>query len=124
MAEAQLQPSDLRQFTGGDQWYRHNLARKVVYTEGVKFLADRAGAHWLVDKIAIMNQFEPKLKGEKFQVWKLRLVPGTNKATLTCEDGNAKVLLKEDLDFTDFPFDTDLWVEVGEQPCILLPSEH
>lgn len=118
-----LTHSDLNQFTGTETWYRHNLARKVIYTDGVKYLADHAGAYWLIDKIAIAQQFEPKLKGEEFQCWKLRVKD--SKATLTCDDGNGHVLLSEEITYTDFPLaEIDLWVEVGEAPCILLPSEH
>lgn len=110
---------DLRQFTGTDQWYRHSLCRKILYTDGVKYLADVAGAHWLVDKIAT-NQMRSKIKAEEFQVWKLKV--DDSKGVLTCEDGNGGRLHREKLTFTDFPLaEIDLWVEGN---VILLPSEH
>ena len=44
-----LQQADLRQFTGTETWFRHPLARKVLYTEGVQYVAEQGGAYWLLD---------------------------------------------------------------------------
>lgn len=112
--------TDLRQFTGSEQFYRHGLCRNVVYTEGVQYLADKAGAYWLIDKVAT-NQHEPKIKREEFQCWKLRLGENST-ATLTCDDGNGNVVHSEEITFTDFPLpEIDLWFQNN---TILLPSEY
>lgn len=122
-----LTESDLRQFTGTEQWHRHGLMRNILFTDGVKFLAEKAGAFWLIDKIATL-QLESKIRAEDFQVWRL-MVKGSS-ATLTCDDGDkigvggSKPILihSEEIAFTDFPLDKiELWVE-GD--VILLPSEH
>jgi hypothetical protein len=111
---------DLRQFTGSTYWYRHGLVRSVVYTEGVQFMAEKAGAYWLIDEIAIAQAFEQRVKAEEFQVWKLNVINST--ATLSCEDGNGRAVFSKHIDFTDFPLDAiELWVEAN---VILLPSEH
>ena len=51
-----LTPEQLREqlatFTGSELFYVHPLNRKVVYTEGVRFLAQAAGAFWLIDAMA------------------------------------------------------------------------
>ena len=44
-----LDPLMLAQFTGSQNFYRHSLVREVLYTEGVEYVADAAGAHWLLD---------------------------------------------------------------------------
>ena len=120
MSKPTIDHSDLMQFTGADTYYRHGLNRKVVYTEGVQFLAERAGAYWLIDEIALAQQYDERVKAEEFQCWKLVVTNST--ATLTCDDGNGKVVFSKHIDFTDFPLDhIDLWVE-GD--TILLPSEH
>lgn len=108
---------DLGHFTGSEQWFRHSLNRKVTYTQGVQYAAEKAGAYWLVDKIAAM-QLEPKISQEPFQVWKL----DTNTKTITVEDGNNGVIYTEVLDFTDFPEPgITLWFTDN---VILLPSEY
>jgi hypothetical protein len=34
------------------KWHRHGMVRGVLYTDGAKYVADRAGAYWLFDEIA------------------------------------------------------------------------
>jgi hypothetical protein len=115
---------DLRQFTGSTQWFRHSLNRAVLYTEGAQYLAEHAGAYWLLDEIAIAQRYERNLKGQPFQVWKLTVSNST--ATLACDDGNGKTLFAKHIDYTDFPLpEIELWVEDdGGCTVILLPSEH
>ena len=121
MTQSTLTVADLAQFTGGDTIYRHRLTG-LKYSEGVQYLAEKAGAYWLLDKIAILTRHEPLLKVERddFAVWKLK-VKGT-KAILECSDGNDADLWHELIDFTDFPLETiTIW---REGDTFLLPSEH
>ena len=59
--------SDLAQFTGSENYYRHSLNRKFMHTDGVNYLAEKAGAFWLVDLIA-SHQLSRKVRAEPFQV--------------------------------------------------------
>jgi hypothetical protein len=111
---------DLHQFTGTEQWYRHALNRNVTFTDGAKYVADQAGAYWLLDEIALAQRYEPAVRDEAFQVWKLTVKDSS--ATLACEDGNDRVVFTKAIPFTDFPapgvtlYCTD--------NVILLPSEY
>lgn len=119
IANSKLTHDDLSRFTGTDNYYRHTLCRSVTYTDGVKYLAEKAGAYWLIEKVAT-NQLEAKIRREEFQSWKLKVTDGA--AVLTCDDGDGNIVHREEITFTDFPLDEiDLWVENG---VILLPSEH
>ena len=40
-ATASLTEADLRQFTGTEQWHRHAFVRTVLYTDGVKYVAEK-----------------------------------------------------------------------------------
>jgi hypothetical protein len=97
-----LNAADLQQFTGTEHWYRHGLIRNVLFTDGAKFLAERAGAFWLLDEIAIAQRFEAKVAAEGFQTWKLNVRPD-HSATLCCEDGNGRAVYSKEITFTDFP---------------------
>lgn len=124
-----LTEDDFRGFTGSDEYYRHTLARSVAYTQGAQYLAERAEAYWLLDKIATNAQFNPTVRAEEFQVWVLTRDAEGNAATLRCEDGNDNVVHRERIEFTDFPLsEFTLWCEAtGESDIrwvILLPSEH
>lgn len=115
----QFSLADLRHFSGGtDNYYRHELTR-MLYTDGVRYVADKAGAHWLIDKIAT-HQMVDRFRREEFQVWKL-MVTGS-KALLTCDDGNDNVFHSEEITYTDFPAPgVKVFFSNG---VIYLPEEH
>jgi hypothetical protein len=101
-------------YTGSETFYRHPLST-CIYTEGVKFVAEKCEAFWLIDKIAINDIKEP------FQVWKLK-VNTDRTALLTTEDGNDTIVHTETLSYTDFPLDEFTIWRVDD--TILLPSEY
>ena len=116
-----LTADDLNQFTGSETFYRHWSNRKVVFTEGAHFVAERGGACWLLDEIALIQPYDKVVAAEEFQVWKLKVNADTS-ATLTCEDGNGKTVFTKRIPFTDFPLDeVTLWFANN---TIYLPSEH
>jgi hypothetical protein len=115
-----LDESDLANFTGSENWFKHWLG-KVLFTDGVKFIADSAGAYWLIDEIAI-NQTLPNVRAEEFQVWVLKVDLEKRKGVLTCDDGNGSVVFSKQIEYTDFPLP-----EIGfycTDGVILLPSEY
>ena len=85
-----LNPTDLAQFTGSEHWYRHGINRNVLYTDGAQYVAEHAGAYWLLDEIALIQPYDKRVAAEEFQVWKLAVKPD-NSATLTCDDGNGQI---------------------------------
>ncbi|MBR1179955.1 hypothetical protein JQ617_38725 [Bradyrhizobium sp. KB893862 SZCCT0404] len=110
----------LCQFTGSENWYRHSLIPRVLYTDGAKYVADVAGAYWLLDYIAIAQRIETAVRAEAFQVWKLDVK--NSAATLTCEDGNDRVVHSKAISFTDFPEPgIILWCANN---TIFLPTEY
>ena len=66
-----LSVSDLRQFTGSENWHRHGLVPSVLLTDGAKYVADAGGAYWLLDEIALAQRYEKSVAAEEFQLWKL-----------------------------------------------------
>ena len=116
-----LTKADLAQFTGSEYWYRHNLVRKVTYTDGARHVAQAGGAYWLLDEMAFQQLDESRVAAEKFQVWTLK-VNSDSTATLTCEDGNKNVVYTKHLEYTDFPLDEITFYFIDN--VILLPSEY
>ena len=116
-----LTKADLQDFTGTDQWYRHSLVRSVLYTDGAKYVADTAGAYWLLDEIAFAQKSNRRVAAEEFQLWKLR-VNSDHTATLACDDGNGNVVFSKRIAYTDFPLE-DITLYFTNQ-VILLPSEY
>jgi len=115
-----LNEADLANFTGSENWYRHWLG-KTLYTDGAKYVADQAGAFWLLDEIAI-SQTRPKVMAEEFQVWTLKVDLENRKGVLTCDDGNGNVVFTKRIEYTDFPLPAISFYCTHD--TILLPSEY
>jgi hypothetical protein len=89
-------------------------------TDGAKYVADAAGAYWLLDEIALAQRVKPQVAAEEFQVWKLT-VNEKDSATLVCEGVNDNVVSTEAIP-SDFPHESvTLWFADN---MIYLPSEH
>ena len=116
-----LSAADLAQFTGTEQWFRHSINSKVLYTEGAQYLAEHAGAYWLLDEIALIQPYNQNVAEEEFQVWTLA-VQSTRSATLTCDDGNGNVVFTKQIPYTDFPLETIKLYFANN--VIHLPSEY
>jgi len=115
----EFSPDALTQFTGTSQWYRHGLVPGVTYTDGVRYVAETAGAYWLLDKIATAQLAEPH-RSEAFQVWTLEV--RERRASLICTDGDDTQISIEEITFTDFPEPgLTLWFTDN---VLLLPSEY
>lgn len=119
--EEKLSAVHLRQFTGSENWYRHGLNRKILYTDGAQYVAKHGGAYWLLDEIALIQPYDKTVAAEGFQVWKIAVRPDRT-ATLTCEDGNGKIVFSKEIEYTDFPLDEfTFWFTDN---TIFLPSEY
>ena len=112
--------TELKQFTGSEVFFRNPLFGRFIYTEGVRYLAERAGAYWLIDYV-FSNQHNGEIKAQPFQVWTIR-VGDDRSAVVTVEDGNDNIVKEFRLEFTDFPLaEFSLWFIDG---TLLLPSEY
>lgn len=121
MTPQELQ-QNLSQFTGTEAYTKWSiLFRNFVLTDGAKFLAEEAGAYWLMDAVASHYQ---AYKKEGFVVAKLLKYKGNWVLDIT--DGDENSLATQRIEYSDFPLEEitlyvipqdDLWV-------ILLPSEY
>lgn len=124
--------NDLAQFTGDLERYRHPLNRHVIYTPGVQYLAEQAGAYWLIDAIAsyfgspLMRRAMEKDSRIRFmQFWKLTVSDAS--ALLTAEaDAGVQPFITQEIEFTDFPLpEIQIWTAFdGSHWTLYLPSEH
>ena len=128
-----LTHDELRQFTGDLERYRHPLNRRVIYTPGIRQLAERGGAHWLIDAIAsyigtpVMSRAiaEDERLGS-LQFWRLE-VREDRSAELVCRaDSGVKPAIVQAIEYTDFLLKyIDVWAGFdGEHWTLYLPSEH
>ena len=101
---------DLRQFTGSEHWYRHGLNRKVLFTDGAKYVADQGGAYWLLDEIALVAALRQGRCRRGVSGVETESRVDRHTATLTCENGNGTTVFTKAIEFTDFPLpEITLW---------------
>ena len=113
--------SDLTQFCGTENWWKH-WTGCINYTDGVKFLAEKAGAFWLIDLVA--SHQTARLRREEFQIWTLSVNRSkTPMAVATCQADTGKPLLvRQEIDHTDFPLPSiKLFLVNG---VLMLPDEY
>ena len=112
--------SALAQFTGTEHYYR--IHPKVVLTDGAKFLAEEAGAYWLMDVIAshlyLLNS------EEYFACCTLKV--SRHSAKFLIDDGNGRILAQQYIPYTDFPLPSIQLYSVWSDSywVIMLPSEY
>lgn len=112
--------SALTQFTGTERWFRHEIFKMFLYTDGIQFLAEQAKCYWLVDQIFGLQYESAAIRKEAFQCWTLKVE--NNVGHLTCEDGNYNQVFDLTIGFTDFPL-KEIKVYFIDS-VLLLPSEY
>ena len=120
----------LNHANGTEKYHRVSTIRNApIATNGVVALAEAAECFWLLDAI-ISYSNDKRIPNPNFQVWKLTLTKDDDKkdAVLESLNDNKKVVIRQNIEFTDFPLDEiTLWVVGGEPQglnVIMLPSEY
>lgn len=123
MTSDELQ-STLSHFTGSDEFYRHFLNRRFLYTQGVEAMAASAKAYWLIDELAL--RYRGALARQPFLL--VRFTSKNQTGRIVWEDGNGnKVGRGMNIQYTDFP--EGEWqfyiAHSGEGlATLMLPSEY
>ncbi len=129
--ETRLTKSALANFTGDDVRYQ-SMNRSVIYSPGVKFVAEHGNAYWLVDAIVsyfgspIMRKaMKDDYRLESLQFWRLEVLNESASLTARSDDG-VKPFVHQAIEFTDFPLaSVDIWAGYdGQRWTLYLPSEH
>jgi hypothetical protein len=115
---------ELAQFTGTENYYKHWLGNKFVYTDGIKAMAEKFNAYWLVD-IPFTWQSKEKVYREKFQVWRLESQEGRAVITMRSDD-DKPVIVCQRIPLTDFPDGKFkmYYIDDEQNKVLLLPSEY
>lgn len=112
----------LAQCTGTEGY--HRLHPGLLATDGAKYLADEAGATWLLD---IVWSVLPKIADE-FAVLELTREEGSSRAEVFIHDGREPrtVYHRQSIPYTDFPLPTiKLYIQRnGLERVVMLPSGY
>lgn len=122
----------LAQFYGTTQYYRHPFYRRIVYTDGVKYITDNGGA-WLIDAIAshIASDQTLQMKCEGQINIELRKSQDESATLTACRDTDEPPLFQQFISWTDYPLESQkIWASftnISEHECgwvLFLPSEY
>ena len=105
----------LFQFYGTEHWYKM-IFGPTTYTDGVKFFADSAGAHWFLDIVAT------EIATLRVPFAYIILTVKGEKADINVTDGNDNYLWRRHIDFTDCP--EGEWKFYLTDNVMLLPGEY
>ena len=107
--------SDLSGFTGTECYYKYMFG--VVITDGVRYVAEKAGCFWLLDLIASdFNQRNFERTFYRLDVFEDRTF------RLMRSDGDNEYELVLEYHYTDFPMpEFRIWAMDG---VLMLPSEY
>jgi hypothetical protein len=119
---------------GCNEYIRHPLTPKLIYTDGAKEIAEAAGAYWLLDIIgteatpALLKHFD---NGGSASAGFVIHVTGSS-AVLHLTVGDDQMLWSRSIEFTSFPegrWEFELAVDGMLDPgklvtVLLLPTEH
>jgi hypothetical protein len=129
--------SQLDDFHGTETWHRHYLNRRLLHTDGVQFFAEKAGAFWFIDAMAVgVNGKKgpvPSAVPNKSYFGVVLLTSKNESATIEVRsdyDENDKTcgksLYRAKISFTDCP--EGVWkfylVDDGEHTVLMVPSEY
>jgi hypothetical protein len=127
-----LSHADLQIFTGDIERYQH-WNRRVIYTPGVKFLAEQGEAYWLIDAIASYfsgaMMWKAMAKDDRLsslQFWRLDVHPDCTAVLTARADSGVTPFVSQQIPYTDFPLSSvDVWAGFdGRHWTLYLPSEH
>jgi len=114
-----LTQSELSQFTGSEHHYKHPLG--ILFTDGVKYLAEEGGCYWLLDIIASYHpQIRNNVRLSEFCLWQAE-VKGDGAVISAKEDTGDPSFLEQHIDYADLPFNIKLY-QCGK--VVMLPSEY
>lgn len=119
---------NLKGFTGSEEFFRHPLNRRFIYTEGIAYLAKQAACYWLIDKIAV-DVFPRIMRKSPDHFYCIEFVVSAKQsATIVVDDGNGNICHRCKIARTDFPVKgiplKFYLVDNGSAFCFMLPSEY
>ncbi len=91
---------ELEQFHGTQEYYRNFTG--LLFTEGIKYLAERAGCYWLVD---LVGSYQHQLQNTRFQLWEIQVRDDSSALVTMAEDTGEPIRVSQDIEYTDFPLE-------------------
>lgn len=122
-------PLDLSQFTGTLTYHKLTMHPRVLFTDGLAYLAKEAKCYWLMDVVMSHLATSKKIAREPFVSFSITVAQDKS-ALCIFTDGNDLKLAKQKIESTDLPFDKLSFFcqkekqAEGSRWIVMLPSEY
>ena len=111
---------DLSGFYGTENYYKSPLTN-CVYTDGVKYFAEEAGAYWFLD--LVLHEYRALVHKELFLSITLKV--SRESAVIEVSDGNGSYAKPRLIDHTDCADgEYNFYFVQGEPTVLMLASEY
>ena len=109
---------ELRQFTSTQNYFKH--FPRLLYTDGIQHLAERAGCYWLID---LVGSYQPRLLDTPVQIWEVAVNKDKSAlVTIVEEEDGEPVKVSQTIPLTDFPLQNFSFYTIDG--VMLLRSEY
>lgn len=120
---------DLAHFTGTTAYHKLTMHPRVLFTDGLAYLAREAKCYWLMDVVMSHLATSKKIALEPFVSFSITVAQDKS-ALCIFTDGNDLKLAKQKIESTDLPFDKLSFFcqkekqAEGSRWIVMLPSEY
>ncbi len=111
--------TEMQECRGTESYHKLSLT-PLLATDGVRIVAEKAEAFWLIDVIG-SYQINPKVKALAIQFWTLE-VKDCHAILYCIEDSGMPRIVEQEIKYTDFPEGN--WQFYVQQGVIMLPEEY
>jgi hypothetical protein len=124
---------DLSYFPGDIERWRSNINDSVIYTAGVRYLAEHGEAYWLLDAIAsylvpdvLVPAGEKNSRILELHFWRLNVAEDSSAILHAEADYGVVPFVFQEIEYTNFPLsEVSIWAGFdGCQWVLFLPSEY
>jgi hypothetical protein len=123
--------SELKNFTGTEQYFKASILYDLSLTEGINFLRNKLNCYWLIDIVGSTQHLKKIQENKSFILWKIKVNADksfivraySDYSSEDNEQENKKYLLYEQKGtFTDFKLNEFEFYQNGE--VLLLKTEY
>lgn len=106
-------------FYGTENWYK---GMGFLYTDSVKSHSMEFAAYWILD---VVGSYMDKIRASKEDFLIFTFDVDDSKCRFECKNDNRKIILSQDIEYTDLKHSVKFWMEYdGVHYVLMFPSDH
>lgn len=128
LAREQIE-KELSTYIGSENFYRHPIARNMIYTDGIKAFAELAEAYWFIDTVASYMpaiQKENNKSGDLFNIVGIQVYSNHSAHFHINHDTGMEYFIEQTIPYTTLPMGNYEFYLISDTQyyTLLLKSEN